>query len=502
MKVYLLFVGGSGIRVAKSFLHLCGAGCFPGHEFKIMLIDSDNSNGDTDLLKTIIKKYNAIGKLSDAPDIDFYKDQNDDIVVWNPLKENASDSMEDIIKRSLWTTDEDKNIADLYDFLYTKEEQSISLEEGFYGHTSIGSYFMTNAISGDKLGMLNKEWTSFFTDIKRDDAVFVIGSMFGGTGASALPTIAKILKDYPDTKDNYLGAGIIMPYYSTAADNDNVGDINSKLFPAKNKASLGFYSDQKLDEKFEHIYFIGDEGDNFMILKNARGGKKQRNKAHHVEIMAAATIIDFINDINFKKRNLTKAYDSDVKTGNKFVSILNRTGDKVATKLISFLELAILFNKAIYKNIKENKGAGWLGKVKFEGYEKNFAAFSEYCKEYINWMFEILNDTNNDGKYYNPQETIDLILNNKKRPDKSGFNIVNADSIEKIKLFTPDFCKKQGWFKSEYEDINAMKEFSNDPDVKNYEVTGEKLMMNFDSSMNKSIENLSQFVDILKQQFI
>ncbi|MCD8214619.1 MAG: hypothetical protein LUC97_03085, partial [Clostridiales bacterium] len=449
MKIYLLFIGGSGLRTARSFIHLCAAGCFnyTKCDFKAMLIDTDRTNGDAVLLMDTIRAYDkACENVHIFPRIDFYR-ENGAVAIWNPLAQNPDDSMKKIIYYDGWDgAAEGGKLQDLYDFLYTKDEQEISLGRGFYGHTSIGSYFMADAILGGGKKNLNPEWTKFFSDINKEDLIFVVGSMFGGTGASAIPTIAKILKVYDKTKDNDCGCSILMPYYETVADDTEIGSINSALFPAKNRAALYYYADQSIYDDYKHIYFVGEDRANFMKLENHNGGPEQRNKASYVEIESALTIADFINDIENapsedggEAANIIKAYDVDYNgDNNPNAELINNivVGRRYCTDIIAFFETAVLFNKGIYHIVKSRKGAGWVGRYKIDGGPND--DFRDYCKYYVDWMFEILTDTDKaSGDYKNAEELLGS-GSTARLAHQSSFNIINSEGDDKRRLYTPE----------------------------------------------------------------
>ena len=60
MTCYLIPIGGTGVRVMKSIVYLCMAGCFDGTQFKVMCVDADEVNGDIKELQKLIKEYNEI----------------------------------------------------------------------------------------------------------------------------------------------------------------------------------------------------------------------------------------------------------------------------------------------------------------------------------------------------------------------------------------------------------------------------------------------------------
>ncbi len=506
MKVYLLMVGGSGIRVARSLMHLCAAGCFPKKDcsLKMMLIDTDHDNGDTKILKDTINAYNAVTNSfgnfdnNEFPELEYYEDEKDAIDIWNPLAVvgSSKDSMSKIINVGSWSVEDEneKNLRDFYDFLYTKGEQEIPLDKGFYGHTSIGSYFMTNAIMGEN--GLNDEWNKFFSDIDEEDHIFVIGSMFGGTGASAIPTIAKILKNVEKTKDNKCSCAIVMPYYKTVADGTDVGKINSSVFPAKNRAALYHYADQQIYRDFDHIYFIGEDKEKYMNLENNNGGEEQRNKANYIEIETALTICDLVADIKEHKTGLIKTYDVDVPGQlNRNVGLLNNInkGKNLATRLVLFLEIAMLYNKGLYYILQDDKKRmAWKSKFTVKPSDM-VGKFKTYCSLYVNWFYEIIVDTNAKGQYSTPAQALEnggnLIL--------GDFRIINMGA-DKLKLFNDlRYEYKHGFFVDEYKDFNVLGDLNYDPFIS--DLTGGDIIRRFDENVDRGKKNINNMGDLVTE---
>ena len=56
---YVFFVGGSGARVCKAFLHACAAGAFRSEEIKVLLLDADSENPACQDCLRLYKKYES-----------------------------------------------------------------------------------------------------------------------------------------------------------------------------------------------------------------------------------------------------------------------------------------------------------------------------------------------------------------------------------------------------------------------------------------------------------
>ncbi|MDR3294942.1 MAG: hypothetical protein LBT26_03790 [Clostridiales Family XIII bacterium] len=413
MKCYILPIGGTGIRVMRSLVHLCAAGCFnqtPNFSgFKVMCVDSDGANGDKEVLKETLGSYGALQKEAATllPEIEMGGENG----IWSPLPEQT-EHMDELIHSGQMSDD----VQDVYQFLYTKEERNKKLKGGFYGHTSIGSYFITRELVDDNLAVkFDAAWDNFFGGITADDRIFIIGSMFGGTGASGIPSISRILKQMPLTKNTPIGAALVMPYFRPSDAEERPGGnplaIDWQTFNTKAQAALSYYMDQGFDSVFRRMYFIGEMQDRFMYVKNAEDGPAQRNKAHVIEAHAAAFLADFFQaDDVFRVRfyglkEVEKIYDKQ--RINAYISseMLNTVTENanIFDKLTDFFLFSSLYVKYLYHSIAAGGAAcegDWVKKLEKGDNSKieeqaNKAAY-RYCEKFVNWMRELLAET--DGK--------------------------------------------------------------------------------------------------------
>ena len=47
-KLFLIAIGGTGMRCLESFVHMCAAGLFDNHTIDILTLDTDQTNGNKD----------------------------------------------------------------------------------------------------------------------------------------------------------------------------------------------------------------------------------------------------------------------------------------------------------------------------------------------------------------------------------------------------------------------------------------------------------------------
>ena len=122
--------------------------------------------------------------------------------------------------------------------LYSKENLKNSLSVGFKGNPSVGTVVLNEMISG-------ADWyDAFQRHCEKGDRVFIISSIFGGTGASGYPLLEKKIKEdeaHPQVKNALMGAVTVLPYYSLDDPTTSGSDIDSANFYTKTKAALSYY---------------------------------------------------------------------------------------------------------------------------------------------------------------------------------------------------------------------------------------------------------------------
>lgn len=187
---------------------------------------------------------------------------------------------------------EDANYA-LTSMLFSRQNLNSTMDVGFKGNPNIGSVILNQFIGSD-------EFINFAADFNQGDRIFIISSIFGGTGASGFPLLLKNLRSMPNTingngviKIAPIGAISVFPYFDVAPDNNpddsQRSQIDSSTFISKTKAALSYY-DKNISEA-NTLYYIGDNASK--QYKNSEGGSTQQNDAHFIELAAALAIVDF-----------------------------------------------------------------------------------------------------------------------------------------------------------------------------------------------------------------
>lgn len=415
MRIFIFGIGGTGSRVLRSLTMLLASGvklAHPDLAIVPIVIDTDADNGDTtrtrDLLRnyykirktfvnqnissqnemffnTQIRSFNRLDSASDAAELDVQFDfQNRDITFASFINHNG-------------LTKEDQDIVELLynDSLDDHPELHLNLKVGFKGNPNIGSVVFNDLSNSQQFKNLESSYTE-------SDRVFIVSSIFGGTGASGFPTLVKLIREStnPNLSQTKVGAITVMPYFNV--DSNAKSAINSALFDTKTKAALSFYAGDKHINSIEALYYIADKNQSG-TLPNVEGGREQVNDSHIVELISATAILDFINKKDTELAT-PQFFEFGAESGDNPFSIANFCGGtkesyikplttfayaaKIATSF-----LPVLKSEAFY-GPKELDIAGQLG------YSSEYKLLLNFFEQFKKWSAAELASKEN-GRAFN-----------------------------------------------------------------------------------------------------
>ncbi|MBC8031146.1 MAG: hypothetical protein H7Z16_13610 [Pyrinomonadaceae bacterium] len=298
MSYYVIGIGGTGAKCVESFIHLCAAGLMPDNRsFFSLFVDPDGANGSLKRAGQLLQNYHDCKQLRVGA-TDLFK--NDLRIakpdIWSPLQDKP-ERLDQFFNYNTLA----RPAAQLFDVLYSPKEKQTSLEFGFRGHPSIGAAVMAAAV---KLGG-EEPWASLRDQIGLDVGagegakVMLFGSIFGGTGASGVPTIGRLVKNEFSSKlaDRFqLGSVLMLPYFSFDPVKKERMRVDADTFLLSTQTALNYYHHQDELKVCNAVYLLGNE-----TLKPMRtssiGGQEQENEPHLLEMYAAlASIHFFAND--------------------------------------------------------------------------------------------------------------------------------------------------------------------------------------------------------------
>ncbi|PJJ83517.1 hypothetical protein [Mucilaginibacter auburnensis] len=310
MRVFVFGIGGTGARVLRSLAMLLASGLKLDHsnlEIIPIIIDMDAHNGDTARTRDVFRSYHTIRKAFVAAGANSQSDSffNTIIKPFNRLDSNASDITDidlqfdfqnrtDTFAQFIQYNTLDQSNKDILELLYNDStnpadfpELHLDLSVGFKGNPNIGSVVFNDLAASPEFKNLESAYTV-------NDRIFIVSSIFGGTGSSGFPTLVKLIRNStnPHLKGTKLGAVTVMPYFNVDAVDDSA--IKSALFTTKTKAALSFYENDTDIRSINALYYIADPNQTGS-LPNVEGGREQINDAHVIELLAATAITDFIS---------------------------------------------------------------------------------------------------------------------------------------------------------------------------------------------------------------
>jgi hypothetical protein len=304
--------GGSAFRVLEAILHLCAIGLGPP-SLRLLMIDPDEANGNATQAKGLIELYQQCherlaGRL--GGDLNLFGTKLDlfstdggvqNLHIWSPVRRQERNLAAMLNYDLLSATETPPEIAHL---LFTQAELEMELRQGFRGHTAVGAA----AMSLISLEEHSQPWQQVVEKLRGDIAqpggarVCLVGSIFGGTGASAIHPVVRFLRTIPDTNESGLKIGVtaLVPYFrfessttTVRADGSNMA-AKAERFPLATRAAVEFYKHLRLngDWDFDAMYWLGDNSP--AEVSYAPGGPDQKNPAHFVDLLAALASLEFL----------------------------------------------------------------------------------------------------------------------------------------------------------------------------------------------------------------
>lgn len=293
MSNYVLFIGGTGARVYRSFLHICAAGAVKEKEVKVLLLDADTTNQATKVCRDLYQLYQYHHR--ELQDANTYSIKNPSVFhcdIHMPSI-NAISPVQDEVSCLEHIAKEDETQIRAMSWFYSQKERKQDLKNGFYAHPNIGCVFFQDF----KDSIMQQFLKDIKDDLKTEEVVRVVlvGSVFGGTGASGLPSIMKLINaNCGEYREKLHCCGVlIMPYFEVPVPDDEEGRrnlvINSNNFYRNTRIALKYYKEHGT---FKRMYLVGKDTLDQVSLKYISGGPNQDNKSHIVEICAAMAVRD------------------------------------------------------------------------------------------------------------------------------------------------------------------------------------------------------------------
>jgi hypothetical protein len=417
MGIYLIGIGGSGAKCVEAVIQLASVGLFTQEPIKVLFVDADESNGNVERARNSLNIYNkcyqaAIGK--DKQQCPWMQTEIESFGLWSPFVNNSLNKELSSFFNYNTLKQSQPELAHLFDVLYTDREKQEQLDVGFRGRPAIGAAVMSQ-VDLDKLE--EEPWGNIIRQIQADVGggkeakVLLCGSIFGGTGASGLPTIARLIKNKLDkinVRDRVkVGSIFFLPYFSFTPNSGETEDsiyAKSEQFLLNTEAALRYYVHQA-EGIFDVVYLLGNESlskeKNFSIGKNT-----QRNQPHFIELYSALAARHFLLDNTASKetivlmaRGASKQVNwKDIPDETAVQKILG-SGTRFAHTWLA--EIAPELEKAKHEGFaRYERYMPWANGFydskadspnKFDDtkHQEAIKIINDWCKDYLRWLYEV-----------------------------------------------------------------------------------------------------------------
>ncbi len=421
-KLYIFGIGGTGARVLRSLTMLLASGVSLGDKTDTIvpvIIDPDTSNGDLTRTVSLMNLYMKIRQhlsFDNRPEKKGYfhvgiDDMNTSFRLH--LNNVANMKFADYIAYNRFANQgqADSNQA-LLSLLFSDKNLACPLDVGFKGNPNMGSIVLNDPKNTESMIALLQHFQS-------DDRIFIVSSIFGGTGAAGFPLLQKTFREaerlnMPNSSaiaNAAIGAVTVLPYFGLKENKDS--EINMETFISKTKAALKYYIGN-LD--VDNLYYICDSIKN--RYENVEGATEQRNKAHFAELAAALAIVDFATANVEHNRVQTNASfrEFSVKADQNPLSLgdlCTSTFGQVGREMMSFY----LFSRFMMEHFDQTRDYAWAKTPQMKNASFNdafFADLRQFADAYKNQWLKELSDNQRSFQpfdlFANTDDVFDTIM--------------------------------------------------------------------------------------------
>ena len=438
-EIYVLAIGGSGARVLRSLLMLLASGVElsskANEPVKLIpiIIDPDEGAGNLSETTNLLKLYNQIRTTA-------LEGTQDPLTTFSTLIEDITETeykvkldnisggtFRDYLDLGVGMSEESRA---LLSNLFSKENLDLDMTVGFKGNPNIGSIVLGQFESSSTYQKFVKSLQDGDTSEK---SIFIIGSIFGGTGASGFPTLLKSLRSSQTVvKDMRIGALTLLPYFALKSNPDSA--IDSAAFYAKTRAALSYYKENIINNNnIDDFYLIGDKAPN--SYDNSDGGKSQRNDAHFIELAGALSIVHFARKSAVRTTPAVAQmyeYGLDDAVSKGGAIGFKDLGDKTERDLAIPLTAFYLMRRFLENSDVTKDPDPWLKSIQPNldgGFVDDLSAF---LGEYEQWLRELSGHTSRGFAPINLDQSVEDL-----------FNCVPDYPLEKKGFFGKMFAGKQ-----------------------------------------------------------
>lgn len=447
-KIYVFGIGGTGARVIRSLTMLLASGVKLGENIDTVIpviIDQDRSNGDLTRTIALLKTYKSLHdqlKFGRNSKSEFFKTNIDDLNT--SFRMQVADVADKDFQSYIKYLNLDTINKALVSLLFSKKNLEAHMDVGFKGNPNMGSVVLNNFSTE-----ADNDLGSILESFQSGDKIFIISSIFGGTGAAGFPLLLKTLRQAQSSQlpsaalvaNAPIGAITVLPYFGVQHDEDS--EINMDSFMSKAKAALSYYRDNL---NTDVLYYISDKlSKNY---DNHEGDSAQRNNAHFVEMVAALSIVDFCK--NNVQHDGSKSFKEFGFNEDKPVVSIRTLADSTRALVGKPLISMFIFEKFYKEHLKNTWENAWAKDFSYADDDNEgkmdstvmshdfFVKLTKFLKDFDNeWLREMANNSR-AFKPFNLETSGENIFNSIDgyEPKKTGFwgklTSKNLDGYEAI----------------------------------------------------------------------
>lgn len=384
-KIFIFGIGGTGSRILRSLAMMLASGVkFGANEIVPIIIDPDVANADLTRTVSLLNNYTAIReKLQFSNDnrSRFFHTEIERILPNYTLRINDTDdkSFQQFIEYASMS----KPNKAMTKMLFSDKNLESSMEVGFKGNPNIGSVVL-NQIAH------SADFNDFANSFSDGDRIFIISSIFGGTGASGFPLLLKTLREgkhfpnYDLINKATIGAVTILPYFKLKPNDES--EIDSSTFISKTKSALAYYENNiSKNGSIDALYYLADDVVN--TYDNHEGGSAQQNAAHLIEFLGATAIVDFSKSKFDTPANMELGI-KETSGAVSFDSFYRKMYEMLYYPLVQFTMTA----NALTQKLDVYRSSGFnANKGNFENFYSGvfFSDLATFLKKYQEWLREM-----------------------------------------------------------------------------------------------------------------
>ena len=436
MGCYVIAIGGTGNKILESIVYAACADAFytvdetgrhePLDRLDMLSVDVDAACGNTTRAKRAAEYYEEVRPVFAASPYrhrGFHTQLSVERWSMNLSRRAAS------VKQMARGNRRDQLLART---LFSSTEAQLEYSEGFRGHPDLGVLFFAEMLGGleetraqglpDELNALIDRMDD---DLRKGETVRLIlcGSIFGGTGASGIPALARYFQArYAGMRDRFILGGMLMlPYFSvldSGVDETQEIAVSSEAFLDKARTALQYYGMESMVRTgcedvrgvYDAVYLLGLPQEYFVSTRiYSTGSQSQENDAHMLEWLAARCVSQFmrtgfrgadahnINCYYYQWHTPGFAWASFDQDGPLYQS---RYGGMLKAAAVFFSECYPTLKKSVARNSRRAGKVGYcapffhcLGRfstAQRAQLENRLDALYQFWAFYVNWFHQVI----------------------------------------------------------------------------------------------------------------